>query len=358
MTSAASQNFLNDNSNFLAAASPGTEKKPNYYAQPYPLYHSETAAADIAHSTLDLLDPAYHEMVTTFGTLDISDETLAAVRQIMNADGSFSEMPDVVETFAVPDSSASFRLFRPEQSEKSAKPVGIYIHGGGMISGRAASSDAHCFQLVQSQDVIVANVEYRLAPETPLPDSVEDCHDVLAYVFNNAEALGVDPNRISVMGHSAGGGLAAALSILTRDRGEVPIKSQFLIYPMLDHRTDTTAGPVNNLATGEFIWNRTNNRYGWNTLRGNYKLDDERIGQFSPSLAPSTAGLPSAFIATGSLDLFREEDADYALRLIRERISCEFHIYDGAVQGFEPIVTAAPSIAFLADLDAAYQRLL
>lgn len=315
-------------------------------------------ATDLTRSTRELLNPDYHDFVDTFGTFEINDRTLADFRSKLDGFGAAGRMPEVARVFDMPDSPASFRLFRPENGQDGPVPAVVYIHGGGMVVGKATSSDAFCHNLAQTQGVVVANVEYRLAPETPFPGPVEDCHDVLSWVFRNAGALGVDPGRISVMGHSAGGGLAAALSIMARDRGEVPVKAQFLIYPMLDYRTGTTDAPVNNLTTLEYIWTRSNNRFGWASLRGDYALDDDRIGHFSPAHVPSTAGLPPAFIAVGDLDLFLEEDSAYALRLIRERVQCEFHIYPGAAHGFDGIATAAPTISYAQDLEAALRRLL
>lgn len=317
-----------------------------------------TASGDIVSSTLDLVDPQYRAFAQSMGGTEINQVTLPFIRDaVAGSPGPGTQNPPF-ETFDMPESPASFFLFRPETASDTPAPAIIYIHGGGYVLGTAAGYHGYCYDLAQMTGAVVLNVEYRLAPETPFPGPVEDCHDVLAYAYRNAAALGIDPDRISIMGHSAGGGLCAALALLARDRGEVPVKAQFPIYPMLDYRTATTDAPHNNLATGEFIWTRQANRFGWKSLRGAYTLDDDRIGHFSPTHAANLTGLPQCFIAVGALDLFLEEDAEYALVLTRARVDCEYHMYPGAVHGFDLIPGTDLSTRFAQDLQAAFDRLL
>lgn len=316
------------------------------------------AAPDISDTTLSLVDPQYREFAQSMGGLELTDQTLPAIRDMVDSQPAPGTPNPPAELFDMTDSPARFFLLRPDSPVANPAPAIVYIHGGGYIFGTAEAYNSYCHDLAQKSGALVFNVDYRFAPETPFPGPVEDCHDVLSYVFQNAAALGVDPARISIMGHSAGGGLCAALAVLARDRGEVPVKAQFPIYPMLDYRTGTTEAPVNNLTTGEFIWTRQANRYGWDSLRGTYALDDDRIGHFSPSLAPSLAGLPPTFTIVGALDLFLEEDAAYALRLTRDRVPVEFTIYPGAVHGFDLISGTTLSARFELDLLAALERLL
>ena len=128
------------------------------------------------------------------------------------------------------------------------------------------------------------------------------------WVFANAAPLNVDSKRIAVMGESGGGGLAAAVALKARDRAEVRLAGQMLIYPMLDYRTGSPSEDQPNPTTGHFGWTRKNNQFGWRCFRGDLDLSSEQIGYFSPALATQIASLPPTFIAVGSLDLFMDED--------------------------------------------------
>ncbi|HWV59155.1 MAG TPA: alpha/beta hydrolase, partial [Sphingopyxis sp.] len=207
--------------------------------------------------------------------------------------------------------------------------------------------------LAAAAGVPVASVEYRLAPENPFPAPQEDCHSALSWLAERAGVFGFDANRIVVAGESAGGGLAAALTIMARDLGGPAIAGQLLTYPMLDHRTGGDACPYANPATGEFIWTRASNRFGWRALQGDYKADDARRGWFSPSLAEDLTGLPPAYIATGSLDLFFDENLDYARRLVAAGVPVDLHSYAGAIHAFNAIPDAALSQRFNGGLLAA-----
>ena len=159
------------------------------------------------------------------------------------------------------------------------------------------------------------------------------------------------------MGHSAGGGLAAALALLVRDRGKHQLAGQVLVYPMLDSRTGTAQAPVDNPLAGEFMWTRAANRFGWDALRGAEPIPTERIGHYAPALAASLDGLPPAFIAVGALDLFAEEDAAYALRLARAGVPVELHVYPGGVHGFDA-VPGKLADRFAGDLKAGLHHIL
>jgi acetyl esterase/lipase len=140
----------------------------------------------------------------------------------------------------------------------------LHIHGGGYIIGTAKMSTRQ-LQKALDADCIVASVDYRLAPETTHPGPVEDCYEALKWLHENAASLGIDAARIAVEGESAGAGLAAALALLARDRGEIPIIHQHLIYPMLDDRTCVAE---THPYAGEFVWTRKSNFFGWSSLLG------------------------------------------------------------------------------------------
>jgi acetyl esterase/lipase len=199
-------------------------------------------------------------------------------------------------------------------------------------------------------------VDYRLAPETPHPGPVEDCYAALRWLYSHTGELGVDPTRIAIGGASAGGGLAAGLTLLTRDRGEVPLAFQFLIFPMLDDRTVTATEP--HPYTGEFIWTPEANRFGWTSLLGKEPGGPDVSPYAAAARAESLEGLPPTFINVGALDLFLEEDMEYARRLMRAGVPTELHVYPGAFHGFHMTANAKVSLAAVRDQLDALKRAL
>jgi triacylglycerol lipase len=247
------------------------------------------------------------------------------------------------------------RLFTP-RGEPRLRPGILQIHGGGYILGSAEISDAENRVMAAGQDAVIVSVDYRLAPETPFPGPVEDCYAALCWLADNADELGVDPERIVVLGSSAGGGLAAATALVARDRGGPKLAGQYLIYPMIDHRTGGEQHRGANAHVGEFIWTRGLNRFGWDAMRGTEPIDPARIHHFSPALAEDLSGLPPTYIATGALDLFLEEDVDYAMRLAHAGIPTELHVYPGAIHAFDMMSGSEVARCFAADLASALKR--
>ena len=233
-----------------------------------------------------------------------------------------------------------------------------HIHGGGMILGSAKDMQAGPSAMAAALGIPVLSVEYRLAPETPFPGPQQDCLDGLAWLAANAAELGIDPDRIAIIGESAGGGLAAATALMARDTGGPRLAAQVLVYPMLDHRTGGDACRWNNRSTGEWVWTRSANRFGWEALRGDYPADDAHKGWFSPALADNLSGLPPTLLLTGSLDLFFDEDLDYARRLVDAGVPVELHSYPGAIHAFNMMAEAAISQAFARDMMGGISRLL
>jgi acetyl esterase/lipase len=211
------------------------------------------------------------------------------------------------------------------------RPAVLYIHGGGYVIGNAEMMRPANQLMAQGADCIVVSVDYRLAPETPHPGPVEDCYTALKWLHDHASDLGVDPARIAVSGDSAGGGLAAALALLARDRGEVKLIFQHLIYPMIDDRTCVQEPHP---FTGEFVWTPESNRFGWASLLGKEPGSDGVSPYAAAARAENLSGLPPTYIEVGALDLFIEEDMEYARRLIRAGVPTELHVYPGAYHGF------------------------
>lgn len=234
----------------------------------------------------------------------------------------------------------------------------LHIHGGGMVLGSAHGFRRGPAAMAKALDVVVVSVDYRLAPEAPFPAPQEDCYAALLWLASQADALGIEPDRILIAGESAGGGLAAALALMARDRRGPPLAGQVLTYPMLDHRTGGPDCVWRNPVCGEFVWNAELNRFGWSALRGDYQLDDDRRGWFSPTLADDLKGLPPTVILTASLDLFIDENLDYARRLTAAGVEVELHCYPGAIHGFQILPQARVSQVYGRDLMSSAARLL
>lgn len=238
--------------------------------------------------------------------------------------------------------------------KRSNRSVLLHTHGGGYLVGKPELSDARLRSIVAELGCVIVSVDYRLPPEHPHPAPIEDCYTGLKWLHDNAKALGVNENKIAIGGESAGGGLAAALTLLARDRGEVPIVFQLLIYPMLDDRTCVEESP--NAHTGEFIWPRDANTLGWQCLLGKNPGASEASPYAVPARATSLNGLPPTFIAVGALDLFLEENIAYAQRLLKAGIATELHVYPGAYHAFDMMATAAVAQQFGRDFRSALRR--
>lgn len=311
-------------------------------------------------TTRHLVDPEVLPLIDMMPFRAFTREDLPQIRQDSEARFAFLGTPPLAPEIKVidgPDGPLEVYWYDPAPGT-SGRAALLHIHGGGMIIGSARSMQHGPSGMAAALGIPVASVEYRLAPEQPFPAPQEDCFAALEWLAISAGALGVDPARIGVIGESAGGGLAAAVAQMARDKGGPALAAQFLTYPMLDHRTGGDACPHGNPTTGEFIWTRESNVFGWEALRGDYGADDARKGWFSPALADDLTDLPPTWIGTGSLDLFFDEDLDYARRLVMAGVPVELHSYPGAIHAFNAVADAAIAKAFSRDLLGAIARML
>ncbi|SEL56367.1 alpha/beta hydrolase [Paenibacillus sp. OK003] len=230
------------------------------------------------------------------------------------------------------------RVYRPVHQGDRRLPALLWTHGGGYILGSAESDDGLCMEFVQTADCIVVSPDYRLAPEYPYPAAIEDCYAALRWMAESADESGMNINRIAVGGASAGGGLAAAVALMARDRNGPELCFQMPLYPMIDHRNVT---PSSYEITHPAVWNRANNLAAWRMYLGQEQAGD--VSPYaSPSLADDLTRLPPAYICIGQLDPFRDETMDYAVRLAQAGVEVEFHLYPGCYHAFEH---AAPDAA-------------
>lgn len=214
---------------------------------------------------------------------------------------------------------------------KSGKSL-CFIHSGGMIIGQLELFYKAIALYAQNTGMLVLAMDYRVAPEHQHPIPVEDCYTSLQWMHDNASKLNIDPARITVYGESAGGGLAAAVALMARDRQlSPPLAKQVLIYPMLDDRTLVSNDEIAPFA----LWSYDDNLTGWTALLGDQAGKEGTSPYAAPARAESLKGLPPAYIDVGELDIFRDECIEYAARLAKENISVELHVYPGAPHAFE-----------------------
>jgi acetyl esterase/lipase len=290
-------------------------------------------------SRRDLIDPEAREPL---------DQLLTAIP------GGFNSIPDIVQRRAAvtqllaaieippnpnvtsedrmvpgPDGAPDIkvRIYRP--TDATGTLPGIYfIHGGGMILGDIDGEDAVATQICERVDAVVVSVEYRLAPEYPYPAPVQDCYAGLVWMARNAGELRFDPDRLAVYGGSAGGGLTIATSMLARDRGFPALRFQMPIYPMIDDRNET---PSSHEITDIGLWDRAGNIEAWKWYLGDGKPDQYA----APARAEDLTGLPPTFIDVGTVDLFRDEDITFAMRLMQAGVPTELHVNPGAYHAAE-----------------------
>ncbi|MFI5040348.1 MAG: alpha/beta hydrolase [Acidimicrobiales bacterium] len=250
-------------------------------------------------------------------------------------------------------SDAAVRVYRPANVAAPA-PVVLWIHGGGYLFGSGLTEDARLNGWAEALGCVVVSVEYRLAPEHPYPAPLEDCYAALRWTSDQADELGIDPDHLVIVGQSAGGGLAAGLALLARDRAEVAVSAQLLIYPMIDDRNTTPSSRLNAV-----VWSPAANVLGWRAYLGSHYGETDVPIYAAPSRASDLKGLPPTFIGVGTLDVFRDEDIAYALALLAAGVETELHVYPGAPHGFEMITPdAAVARRFRHDIDDALARAL
>ena len=316
-----------------------------------------------AVNIMDRVDEAHRRVLRAIpdDLLDLSD--LAATRARFDEAQAAMAVPlpddvtidDRMAPGPAGDPDVMVRLYRPD-GLTAGGPAFYWIHGGGMVLGKVADSDAKCAKIASKLGVLVASVDYRLAPEHPYPAPLEDCYAGLAWLSASADELEIDRARIAIGGASAGGGLAAGLALLARDRAEIDICFQLLIYPMIDDRNETISSRT---ITDPKVWNRAANLGGWAAYLSGLDEGDEVPIYAAPARAADLSGLPPAYINVGDLDAFRDEDIAYATTLMAAGVACELHVYPGAFHGSDMFVSRSDlSRRWIADEREALRRAL
>ena len=266
--------------------------------------------------------------------MDLSVETLPAIRRARLALVSTFELSDAVERRdvlvpgAAGDPVVRVRVYRTKGVD-GPLPCIFYIHGGGYVTGAIELSDPTFDRWCPNLGCDVVSTDYRKAPETPYPGPLEDCYAGLRWTWEHPDELGIDRTRLGIAGASAGGGLAAGLGLLARDRNEIPLAFQLLIYPMIDDTitTESSSWEVP-------VWPPASNRFGWKAYLGPL-VGGDVPAYAAAARATDLAGLPPTHIAVGTLDGFLDEDVEFAQRLNRAGVPTELHVYPGAPHGFD-----------------------
>lgn len=284
----------------------------------------------------DSVLPEFKQGVERLPIFRLPDD-LAAVRQIAPPAAASERSGSVAVTERVilgKDSNEMLvKIYRSDRTETEAgkRAALLWIHGGGYVMGHPDADDVLCEAFVQAADCVVVSPDYRLAPEHPFPAAIEDCYSALTWLAGAADEWNIDRSRIAIGGASAGGGLAAALALLARDRGGPAICFQMPLYPMIDDRNAT---PSSHEIVHPAVWNRANNLEAWKLYLGEH-ADGDVSPYAAPSRAESLAGLPPAYTCVGQLDPFRDETIEYVRRLAQAGVDVEFQLYPGCYHGFE-----------------------
>ena len=298
-----------------------------------------------------MIDPELEAVLEYMPVIDLEDP-VAARREFeklivaMRTDLPEAEQLEI-EDRTIPgwegDPDVSVRVYRPKAvvaDPGTTVPGILHIHGGGFIVGSIESEHAGAVLTAADLGAVLVSVEYRLAPEHPYPAGVHDCYAALSFLHGEAAALGVDPDRIALLGASAGGGLAAATALLARDRGGPPVCFQMLHIPELDDRLET---PSMQKFVDSPLWNRPLAVKSWEFYLGALAGTDDVPAYAAPARATDLASLPPAYVSTAENDPLRDEGIEYALGLLRAGVSVELHQFPGTFHGSALVTSAAVS---------------
>lgn len=293
------------------------------------------------------LDPELAPILAVLPDLTRAMDDVPAARAMLETMIPRGPMPgeDALDITDEQAGDVPLRIYRPRDA-RGPLPGVLYLHGGGYCLGSVDAEHGGAVQLASALGVVVVSVEYRLAPEHPYPAGLEDCYTGLEFL---AGLAGVDAARLAVHGQSAGGGLAAAVALLARDRGGPALVFQSLGIPAVDDRLDT---PSMRTFVGTPMWSRPQAIRSWEYYLGGRPAD----GYAAPARATDLSGLPPAYVTTMELDPLRDEGIAYAARMLAAGVSVELHSFPGTFHGSAVVPTAAVSKRMTAELFGALRR--
>ncbi|HEY5024220.1 MAG TPA: alpha/beta hydrolase [Acidimicrobiales bacterium] len=226
------------------------------------------------------------------------------------------------------------RVYAPVSRPRGTAPALVFFHGGAFVLGDRYTEELRCLRYAAEARCVVVSIDYRLAPEHPFPAPVEDCYAGLEWTVAHATELGIDPSRVGVGGSSAGGALAAAVTLMARDRGGPPLAVQILNYPVIDDRMQSASMMAFDATP---MWTSGSNTDMWQHYLGDRDSRGEVSAYAAPGRATDLTGLPPAYVLTAELDPLRDEGIDYACRLMAAGVPTELHTVAGACHGFDII---------------------
>jgi acetyl esterase len=308
-------------------------------------YEPVTHASGMSYA----IDPellAWLDMMPGFALANAADlaESRARMTEMLAHMPQYApERELVVSDEVVPGSpDVPVRVYARADRE-GASPGLLFIHGGGFVVGTAAMNDSSCMEFADKLGIVVVSVEYRLAPEHPFPAATDDTYAALTWMANKATELGIDPERIGIAGISAGGGIAAGVALMARDRGGPALCFQYLDVPEIDDRLAT---PSMTTYVDTPMWNQPKAVFSWQSYLGGAQ---EVSVYAAPSRAEDLSGLPPTVVVACQFDPLRDEDIDYAQRLMQAGVPTELRAYPGTFHGSPVAVDAAVSKRMAAD---------
>jgi acetyl esterase len=297
-----------------------------------------------------VMDPELEAFIPLFPKNDLADPVTDRMTYARLAAGI--PVPDTadmeIEDRTVPaDPDVPVRIYRPRQAQGAV----VWLHGGGFVMGSVDTEHAGAVRFADGSGAMVISVGYRLAPEHRFPAALDDAYAVLAWTAEHAVELGIDPERIAVGGHSAGAGLAAAVALRARDQQGPPLRFQLLSMAALDDRQETWS--ARHFTDTPFV-TRDKVTAMWRHYLGSAPASSYA----APTRAADLSGLPPAYITTAEFDPLRDENIEYALRLLRAGVSVELHQWPGTFHGSQAVLSADVSQRQIAELCAALRRAL
>ncbi|NRB38821.1 MAG: alpha/beta hydrolase [Pseudomonadales bacterium] len=283
--------------------------------------------------------------------MHISATTLPKYRKMLKKNAAQENIPNVevsLQSFIREETEVKIKIYKP-RTGAALKPALLWMHGGGYIMG-SVNNDPIAVEIAKAMDVIIVSVDYSLAPEKPFPAAHNDCYLALQWLYEQADSLGINRDKIAIGGDSAGAGLAACLvQRLVAEKGP-EICFQLLLYPMLDHQHNTPSGLINDYP----VWNRQTSLNAWQMFLADV-LKCELPRYAAAATAEDLTGLPPTFITVGQVDLFRDECMHYAQRLMQKGVPTGLNVVPGMVHGGQFLV---PDAAVSQDMKSAYLKAL